>query len=222
MEGYNGTIFAYGQTGSGKTFTITGGPERYVDRGIIPRTISAIFSDISKRSDYQFSVRLSLTQGLPHPRLPHLLLATVSAPHRGCGSRALTSPFILPLLNANATESSGFQVHISYLEIYNEIGYDLLDPNREVKSMEDLPQVRGGGRRRGGPAGRSKERRCLGAAWFRRRPPACCTWGGRLLRHCMRPEAAAAQVALWAGGQTRCGVLVTVACGTWCERYVHI
>lgn len=37
MEGFNGTIFAYGQTGSGKTFTITGGPERYVDRGIIPR-----------------------------------------------------------------------------------------------------------------------------------------------------------------------------------------
>lgn len=39
MEGYNGTIFAYGQTGSGKTFTITGGPERYVDRGIIPRCV---------------------------------------------------------------------------------------------------------------------------------------------------------------------------------------
>lgn len=33
LEGYNGTIFAYGQTGSGKTFTITGGAERYVDRG---------------------------------------------------------------------------------------------------------------------------------------------------------------------------------------------
>eukprot|EP00966_Prymnesium_polylepis_P322966 7379188-Prymnesium_polylepis.1 len=39
LEGYNGTIFAYGQTGSGKTFTITGGAERYADRGIIPRTI---------------------------------------------------------------------------------------------------------------------------------------------------------------------------------------
>jgi kinesin family protein 6/9 len=33
------------------------------------------------------------------------------------------------------------QVHISYLEIYNEIGYDLLDPTREVQAMEDLPQV---------------------------------------------------------------------------------
>eukprot|EP00877_Chromochloris_zofingiensis_P015099 jgi/Chrzof1/9843/Cz04g18020.t1 len=87
MDGFNGTIFAYGQTGSGKTFTITGGPERYVDRGIIPRTISAIYSEAAKRGDYSF------------------------------------------------------QVHISYLEIYNEVGYDLLDPNRDVKAMEDLPQV---------------------------------------------------------------------------------
>ncbi|EFJ44922.1 Kif6 type kinesin-like protein, partial [Volvox carteri f. nagariensis] len=87
MEGYNGTIFAYGQTGSGKTFTITGGPERYVDRGIIPRCISAIFSEISKRSDQQFTV------------------------------------------------------HISYLEIYNNEGYDLLDAEREIKAMEDLQQV---------------------------------------------------------------------------------
>ncbi len=56
MEGFNGTIFAYGQTGSGKTFTITGGAERYVDRGIIPRSISCIFSEAAKRGDYSFQV----------------------------------------------------------------------------------------------------------------------------------------------------------------------
>lgn len=33
LQGINGTIFAYGQSGSGKTFTITGGSERYKDRG---------------------------------------------------------------------------------------------------------------------------------------------------------------------------------------------
>jgi kinesin family protein 6/9 len=87
LEGFNGTIFAYGQTGSGKTFTMTGGPERYVDRGIIPRGISAIFADIAKRSDSQVSVK------------------------------------------------------ISYLEIYNETGYDLLDPDREVMALEDMPKV---------------------------------------------------------------------------------
>ncbi|XP_068024775.1 kinesin-like protein KIF6 [Melanerpes formicivorus] len=51
LAGYNGTIFAYGQTGSGKTFTITGGAERYSDRGIIPRTLSYIFNSLQKFLD---------------------------------------------------------------------------------------------------------------------------------------------------------------------------
>ena len=38
------------QTGSGKTFTITGGAERYIDRGIIPRTLSYIFEYFEKVS----------------------------------------------------------------------------------------------------------------------------------------------------------------------------
>ncbi|XP_037002076.2 kinesin-like protein KIF6 [Artibeus jamaicensis] len=87
LAGYNGTVFAYGQTGSGKTFTITGGAERYRDRGIIPRTLSYIFEQLQKD-----------------------------------GSKIYTT-------------------HISYLEIYNECGYDLLDPRHEASSLEDLPKV---------------------------------------------------------------------------------
>ncbi|NWY25937.1 KIF6 protein, partial [Pheucticus melanocephalus] len=87
LAGYNGTIFAYGQTGSGKTFTITGGAERYCDRGIIPRTLSYIFDQLQKDS------------------------------------------------------SKVYTTHVSYLEIYNECGYDLLDPRHEASKMEDLPKV---------------------------------------------------------------------------------
>ncbi|KAM5286927.1 kinesin-like protein KIF6 isoform 2-T2 [Hipposideros larvatus] len=87
LAGYNGTIFAYGQTGSGKTFTITGGAERYSDRGIIPRTLSYIFEQLQKDT------------------------------------------------------SKIYTTHISYLEIYNECGYDLLDPRHEASSLEDLPKV---------------------------------------------------------------------------------
>ena len=29
--------------------------------------------------------------------------------------------------------------HVSYLEIYNENGYDLLDPKHEACKLEDLP-----------------------------------------------------------------------------------
>lgn len=39
------------QTGSGKTFAITGSPENYEDRGIIPRSIQHIF-------DYTVNVRI--------------------------------------------------------------------------------------------------------------------------------------------------------------------
>ena len=47
LKGFNGTVFAYGQTGSGKTFTMTGGAERYMDRGIIPRAVSHLYDQIS-------------------------------------------------------------------------------------------------------------------------------------------------------------------------------
>ncbi|EPZ35674.1 Kinesin, motor region domain-containing protein [Rozella allomycis CSF55] len=87
LDGFNGTIFAYGQTGSGKTFTITGGAERYSDRGLIPRTLQYIFKEISRRKDYSYTVQ------------------------------------------------------ISYLEIYNENGYDLLDDTRDAKKLEDLQKV---------------------------------------------------------------------------------
>ncbi|NXA32630.1 KIF6 protein, partial [Eudromia elegans] len=87
LAGYNGTIFAYGQTGSGKTFTITGGAERYSDRGIIPRTLSYIFHQLQKDS------------------------------------------------------SKMYTTHVSYLEIYNECGYDLLDPRHEASRLDDLPKV---------------------------------------------------------------------------------
>ncbi|KAG9336837.1 hypothetical protein JZ751_003185 [Albula glossodonta] len=71
----------------GKTFTITGGAERYSDRGIIPRTLSYLYQHFSQDS------------------------------------------------------SKVYTAHISYLEIYNEVGYDLLDPRHEASRLEDLPDL---------------------------------------------------------------------------------
>jgi len=34
-----------------------------------------------------------------------------------------------------------FTTHVSYLEIYNDNGFDLLDPSQENKALEDLPRV---------------------------------------------------------------------------------
>eukprot|EP00439_Symbiodinium_sp_Y106_P054097 s1677_g7.t1 len=83
LQGINGTIFAYGQTGSGKTFTITGGAERYEDRGLIPRTIAYLFEEFKNRRD------------------------------------------------------ATYRMFISYLEIYNNDGYDLLSREEHTAKLED-------------------------------------------------------------------------------------
>ncbi|XP_027027796.2 kinesin-like protein KIF6 isoform X3 [Tachysurus fulvidraco] len=41
----------------------------------------------------------------------------------------------------NHDRSMVYTTHISYLEIYNEVGYDLLDPRHEASNLEDLPKV---------------------------------------------------------------------------------
>jgi hypothetical protein len=35
-----------------------------------------------------------------------------------------------------------FTVGVSYLEIYNEVGFDLLEPRHDVRGLDDLPKVK--------------------------------------------------------------------------------
>jgi kinesin family protein 6/9 len=90
LDGYNGTIFAYGQTSSGKTHTIEGSGRKFVDRGLIPRTLSYIYKEIERRGSEE-----------------------------------------------------EMTVHISYMEIYQDTGYDLLNPGmRPGALMVEVPKVR--------------------------------------------------------------------------------
>lgn len=43
-------FLAYGPNGAGKTYTMTGGPRRFRDRGLIPRTLSLLFTESPLRS----------------------------------------------------------------------------------------------------------------------------------------------------------------------------
>ena len=58
-KGIDGTVFAYGQTGSGKTFTISGSPNNFNYRGIIPRGITRLFQELGGKPDYDFVVKVS-------------------------------------------------------------------------------------------------------------------------------------------------------------------
>jgi len=69
--GYNGCIFAYGQTGAGKTYTIQGpgldisfnnslNPEENDKRGILPRVVEYMFSNIESAHDTSSNVVYSV------------------------------------------------------------------------------------------------------------------------------------------------------------------
>jgi kinesin family protein 6/9 len=60
IDGVNSTIFAYGQTGSGKTYSTFGG-ETFRNRGIIPRMISQVFSDIVVARE-NFRIQIAFTE----------------------------------------------------------------------------------------------------------------------------------------------------------------
>ena len=127
LDGYNGTVFAFGQTGSGKTFSITGGAERYADRGIIPRAISAAFAEAARRSSGG---------------------GGSAASHASISTSISTSTSTITSSSSSSTTT--YTLSVSYMQIYNESGYDLLQqapPGREgeVRALEDLPRVSGGG-----------------------------------------------------------------------------
>ena len=62
IEGYNGTVMAYGQTGAGKTYTMSGGSQNYKFRGVIPRAISQIFSEIQNKPELSYIVKVSYSE----------------------------------------------------------------------------------------------------------------------------------------------------------------
>ena len=62
IPSHNSTIMCYGQTAAGKTFTMTGSTSNYKYRGLIPRAISNIFSEVGGRFDTQITVRVSFIE----------------------------------------------------------------------------------------------------------------------------------------------------------------
>lgn len=57
-----GTVFTYGQTGSGKTFSMIGDTQHYEHRGIAPRAIAHLYSEMSARLETDFDVRCTYVE----------------------------------------------------------------------------------------------------------------------------------------------------------------
>jgi kinesin family member 15 len=108
LLGYNGSIFAYGQTGSGKTHTIQGGPNNA--RGLLPRSFEYLFKEISKINT------------------KHLLKQEqVGSLSKGIRARKSDHLYNQEIFSDERVSDISFDVQCSFIEIYNETIYDLLD-----------------------------------------------------------------------------------------------
>jgi hypothetical protein len=153
VQGKNGLLFAYGITNSGKTWTIQGTREQ---PGITPRVLSDLFRSLQTPSIFNELTRAEPAKKTKKPMFQDLANDEDSANDSSQRSslsngddtdcearlesamRALESKLQAARSEGADSVDSSFasdceelpmQVWISYLEIYNEQLYDLLDPN---------------------------------------------------------------------------------------------
>nr|CAD7603015.1 unnamed protein product [Timema genevievae] len=137
IQGKNGLLFTYGVTGSGKTYTMTGEPN---DGGILPRCLDVLFNSIS---DYQakkfvfkpdkmngFEVLSEVEAMLERQRELHGDLATgknVKTPRRKNSDEEIGFRIPDTTKITNLNDDNTFGVFVTYVEIYNNGIYDLLE-----------------------------------------------------------------------------------------------
>ncbi|KAI5685338.1 Kinesin motor domain containing protein [Leishmania braziliensis] len=114
LDGLNSTVFAYGQTGSGKTYSITGGTASYQERGLIPRALAMIYEEVARQRE------------------------------GGGGRRRRSSSSSTEATGEDDTGGGGsttYTITMSYLQIYNDKGQDLLNHGSDARTLEELPAV---------------------------------------------------------------------------------
>ncbi|XP_050007915.1 kinesin-like protein KIF23 isoform X10 [Alexandromys fortis] len=135
IHGKNGLLFTYGVTGSGKTHTMTGSPGY---GGLLPRCLNMIFNSIgsfqAKRYVFKSNDRNSMEiqcevdallerqkrEAMPVPKTP--------------SNKRQADPEFADMINVQEfckaeeiDEDSVYGVFVSYIEIYNNYIYDLLE-----------------------------------------------------------------------------------------------
>ncbi|CAH8613576.1 unnamed protein product [Heterobilharzia americana] len=139
IDGLNGLIFAYGTTSSGKTYTLQGSRN---DAGIIPRSLYSIFSLVKHCSDpslmpRDFSDVVYLSEDEVQKvlagksnliKLSEGIFEMTSLPDDEKGLMSLKDTFKGRSSDLRCIGNIRFSFWISFVEIYNETFYDLLDP----------------------------------------------------------------------------------------------
>ncbi|XP_067446003.1 kinesin-like protein KIF23 isoform X3 [Thunnus thynnus] len=151
IHGKNGLLFTYGVTGSGKTFTMTGSPGL---GGLLPRSLDMIFNSIGPYQAKRYVFKTDDKNGMDVQSEVDALLErqrrdnNLSAP-KSSSSRQKLDPEIADMIKPEEAskadgvdEDSSYGVFVSYIEIYNNYIYDLLE-----ETQEDVikPKWNGGG-----------------------------------------------------------------------------
>ncbi|XP_025836119.1 kinesin-like protein KIF23 [Agrilus planipennis] len=138
INGKNGLLFTYGVTGSGKTYTLTGEPN---NPGIMPRCIDTLFNTIANFQTQKYVIKSDKMNGFEiqsesdavEDRFRETRTNKISKTNRramgDCKSYYTNDGSRLTNLN----ENSLYCVFISYIEIYNNIVFDLLDESTSTR-----------------------------------------------------------------------------------------
>uniref|UniRef100_G3NNL8 Kinesin-like protein n=1 Tax=Gasterosteus aculeatus aculeatus TaxID=481459 RepID=G3NNL8_GASAC len=151
IHGKNGLLFTYGVTGSGKTFTMTGSPGQ---GGLLPRSLDMIFNSIGPYQTKRYVFKTDDKNGMEVQSEVDALLERQKRENnpsfpKPSSSRQKLDPEIADMIKSEEAfktegvdEDSSYSVFVSYIEIYNNYIYDLLEENQEDAIK---PKWNGGG-----------------------------------------------------------------------------
>ncbi|KAH0620126.1 hypothetical protein JD844_014751, partial [Phrynosoma platyrhinos] len=149
IHGKNGLLFTYGVTGSGKTHTMTGSPG---EGGLLPRCLDMIFNSIGPFQAKRYVFKLDDKNGVDVQCEVDALLErqkreALPTPKTPSSNRRQIDPEIADMINVQdnckvdeVDEDNVYSVFVSYIEIYNNYIYDLLDEAPIDPTKPKLPQ----------------------------------------------------------------------------------
>ncbi|XP_049929924.1 kinesin-like protein KIF23 isoform X2 [Epinephelus moara] len=149
IHGKNGLLFTYGVTGSGKTFTMTGSPGQ---GGLLPRSLDMIFNSIGPYQAKRYVFKTDDKNGMEVQNEVDALLERQRRENnlpvpKTPSSRQKLDPEIADMIKPedaykadDVDEDSSYSVFVSYIEIYNNYIYDLLEENQEDAIKPKPPQ----------------------------------------------------------------------------------
>ncbi|AWP08366.1 putative kinesin-like protein KIF23 [Scophthalmus maximus] len=151
IHGKNGLLFTYGVTGSGKTFTMTGSPGQ---GGLLPRSLNMIFNSIGPYQAKRYVFKTDDKNGMEVQNEIDALLERQRRENnlpvpKTTSSRQKLDPEIADMIKPEEAykadgvdEDSSYSIFVSYIEIYNNYIYDLLEENQEDAIKPKPPQSR--------------------------------------------------------------------------------